>query len=180
MPLIDDYTAEGRIECRKTARRCVIEWGALVIIGSILGALVMTALHSALLLKILFLIPLSCAVVFGSVSLLQNRAMIVLDERGIAFRCRKIDANKFIWKTIWLNVTLDQIDYIWVGRANEYKTGVLLQKFESRGYPNENTLVIQLKDTHEAFQMREFSWLSNTNRLLDALNTWKVTIKRGN
>jgi hypothetical protein len=102
---------------------------------------------------------------------------MILDECMLKLRCRKVDATAFFWKLRWVEMPLDKIDHLWVGRVMDYERGVLLQAFESRGYGFENTLVLHLKSGAK-YQVRDYSWLSDTGQLLDALRAQGITVRK--
>lgn len=176
----DENLAAGgsvALECRKQTSRVLAESLAVVVVCFVFAGLAWGLLVSLPALRIICLIILIASAVILIRLLAKNPPWLALANRTLKVRCYPLGVNGELGKAKQLVAPLESLERVWVGRVRDYPSDLLMNHADSRTFPWATTMVIWLKGEDNPYLIREFSWLSETERLLDHLRSFGIRIE---
>ena len=96
-------------------------------------------------------------------------SIILSDEKLLKIRCRPALAHRIAHMPVWIELPIRELEKVWVGKPNDFPTGLLMNTFESKSYPDMRTLLLWKKANPDPFVHRDFGMLRNADELLSVL-----------
>src|SRR5260221_2875003 len=168
---------EGEIiECRFAIGPILIKILPFVTICLFLAVLASFQLASSLP-KILLLAVLTITGVVFMITLTKNIPRAVLCRGTLSIWCHRSEQGGISKRAEQLRIPLHQIDRWWVGKPKDYQAAWPCPGFEWRSYYFSKTMILWLKGKSEPYELREFSWLKDTDKLLNAMESRGLAVE---
>ena len=129
-------------------------------------------------LRIVCLIALIGSTAVLLAALAKNPPWLVLADNALNLRCYPLGPKGEVGKVKQMVAPLEYLDRIWVGRARDYPSGLLMNHPDPKSFPRAKVMVIWLRNESDPYLMREFSWLSTTEDLLERLQEYGIRVER--
>ena len=110
-------------------------------------------------------------------TLAKNDPWLVLVNKTLEARCYRLDLNGRRGKANLMVIPIERLERVWVGTPRDFPSELLIQNFDWRTYPNAVTLLFWLNSERDPYQVREFSWLSETAEFLERLRARGIRIE---
>ncbi len=169
--------ASVKVECRKRTSRVIAEGVAVIVVCFMFAGLAWGLLASHPVLRIICLLVFVTGAAILIVTLAKNPPWLVLANKTLEARCYPLGTNGELGKPKQMVTPLERLERVWVGRARDYPAGLLMNHADSRTFPWARTMVFWLKSENDVYLIREFSWLSETERLLDQLRESGIRVE---
>jgi hypothetical protein len=165
------------VECRKRTSRLIVEAIAVIVVCSVFAGMAWSLLAPHPMLQII------CPIVFGTgaailiITLAKNPPWLALENKTLKFRCYQLGANGELGKAKQMITPLERLERVWVGRARDYSSGLLMSHADWKSFPWTKIMVIWLKRENNPYLIREFSWLSATEEFLKQLRASGIRVE---
>lgn len=171
--------ASVSVECRKKGSRVLVESLAVIVVCFVFAGLAYAVLASQPALRIVCVVGLIIGASALIIILAKNPPWLVLMNQSLKARCYPLGSNGELGKPTEMVAPLERVERVWVGRPRDYPSDLLMNHADSRTFPWATTMVLWLKSENNPYLIREFSWLSETERLLDQLRAFGIRVEHG-
>jgi hypothetical protein len=167
------------VKCRKKTSHVLIESLAVSVACLLFAELAWVSLASHPALRIVCVAGLITGAVALIIRLAKNPPGLVLMNQSLKARCYPLGSNGEVGKAKEMVAPLERVERVWVGRPRDYPSDLLMNHADSRTFPWATTMVLWLKSENNPYLIREFSLLSETERLLDQLRAFGIRVEHG-
>lgn len=160
--------------------RVVVESLTVVVVYVVFSGLAWALFADLYALRIISLIVLFACAVAAIAAVAKNPPLLMLANNTLRVYSYPLGIYGEMGKAKQLENHLENVERVWVGKARDYPSGLLVNHLLYwRGFPRATVMVIWLKGENNPYLVREFSWLSRTAEFLEQLRASGIRVENG-